>query len=156
MITHSEILKQWIQICDIHSRKLSKNLAKVKALIPLTPIKIRKLTDDDSNTLDLIIFKFSKLQDDIGNKIFPTYLKVIGEDVESKSFIDIANRLEKLRIIEDAEFWMKLKKTRNAVIHEYPNDPELAANNLNAALNQSDDLLKFWTKLKKEIAKHVK
>ena len=151
-----KILNQWIKICNIHARRLKINLNEVENLIPLTAEKVQKLDDNTYNHLDLVIFKFSKLQDDIGNKIFPIFLMIVGEDIKRKSFIDILNRLEQMYIIESAQFWKDLKETRNSISHDYPDDPELVAKNLNDVLKKSKILLKFWTKLKKEIAKHVK
>jgi uncharacterized protein with HEPN domain len=38
------------------------------------------------------------------------------------AFIDILNRLEKLRIIDSAQKWIELRKIRNDIAHEYPSN----------------------------------
>ncbi len=155
-MTEKQKLLYWIKICDIHAKRLKSHFEKVEKLVPITAAKLSKFSEAQINNFDLVIFKFSKLQDDIGSKVFPIFLKTIEEDVESKTFIDILNKLEKIRVIENAEFWKSLKKVRNAIAHEYPDNPEIMAINLNDVLINTKIILKFWTKLKKEIAKHVK
>ncbi|KOH46135.1 hypothetical protein [Sunxiuqinia dokdonensis] len=84
----------------------------------------------------------------MGNRLFPSLLENLGEDLEGKPFIDILTRLEQLRLIENHKDWLKLRETRNMVIHEYPfNSNEIIAG-LNL-LNVQFSLLKtIWLSLK--------
>lgn len=45
-----------------------------------------KLNDIDQSFIDQLIFRFSKLQDTIGEKIFPSILILTKEDVKKKNF----------------------------------------------------------------------
>ena len=38
----------------------------------------------------------------------------------NKTFKDILNRLEQLRIIDAANDWLELRELRNSLAHEYP------------------------------------
>ena len=69
--------------------------------------------------LDQFIFRFSKLQDLMGIRLFPFILEALAEPVSDKAFIDILNRLEKLEILDSAFDWIQLRKIRNDIAHEY-------------------------------------
>lgn len=66
--------------------------------------------------------RFAKLQDTCGQKIFPLVLRCVGEDVSGKTFLDILNLLEKFGFIDSVDFWIDLRRARNAVAHEYPDN----------------------------------
>ncbi|HKK80987.1 MAG TPA: hypothetical protein VJ909_01990, partial [Prolixibacteraceae bacterium] len=70
--------------------------------------------------IDQFIFRFSKLQDLMGARLFPSILELLAEPVYDKAFIDILNRLEKLHVIESATEWVELRNIRNDIAHEYP------------------------------------
>jgi hypothetical protein len=53
------------------------------------------LSDDEVEHVDQFLFRFAKLQDAIGQKLFKTILLFLREDIEEKPFIDILNLKEK-------------------------------------------------------------
>ncbi len=115
-------LKNEIEMCDLHASRLSVALMHIEQLFPLTPEKLKTLKDEDLGFLDLMSGRFAKLQDTIGRKVFPLLLKSLGEYEESNSFIDNLNKLEKLEILKDATFWGRMRKVRNEIAHDYPED----------------------------------
>ncbi|MEA1972076.1 MAG: hypothetical protein U9N34_02120, partial [Candidatus Cloacimonadota bacterium] len=56
---------------------------------------------------DQIIYRFSKLQDTIGAKLFKSLLLYQGENID-KPFLDILNNLEKIDIV-DVEEWFEIR-----------------------------------------------
>jgi hypothetical protein len=70
--------------------------------------------------MDQLIFRFSKLQDSMGGKLFPAILENLGEDIRELPFIDRLAKLEKLNVIGSADEWMMLRETRNIVTYEFP------------------------------------
>lgn len=40
------------------------------------------------------------------------------------SLLDMLDKLEKFDIIDDASAWMRLRKLRNQLTHEYPNNED--------------------------------
>ena len=86
--------------------------------MPLTVELYARLSDVDMSFVDQLIFRFSKLQDTLGEKIFPAILTLSEEDVKRKTFVDILNRLEELDVI-NKNHWLKLRETRNQIAHEY-------------------------------------
>ncbi|NPA12065.1 MAG: hypothetical protein GXO62_07470 [Epsilonproteobacteria bacterium] len=69
----------------------------------------------------MLAFRFSKLQDLIGSKIFREYLKDQGFIVEGKPYKEILKEIEKEGII-DIDTWSEFREIRNAIAHEYPYD----------------------------------
>ncbi len=75
-------------------------------------------------TIDTFIYRFIKLQDMIGEKLFKIFLDNIGEYKDNMSLLDILDKLEKFEIIDDANKWMEYRKLRNILTHEYPNNEQ--------------------------------
>jgi hypothetical protein len=69
----------------------------------------------------------------IGEKLFVLVLEFLKEEnIKSKPFIDILNRLEQLELLEDKNVWLELRKIRNTIAHQYEDEPEQASVALNA------------------------
>lgn len=79
---------------------------------------------------DQIIYRFSKLQDCMGAKLFKSVLLFEGENV-NKPFLDILNQLEVLNIIKVDE-WFEIRDLRNEIAHDYDNNDEIAMQIINS------------------------
>jgi hypothetical protein len=93
---------------------------KVKDHFPLDKEKYKQLQPEELSFMDQLIFRFSKLQDSMGGKLFPAILENLGEDIRELPFIDRLAKLEKLNVIGSADEWMMLRETRNIVTYEFP------------------------------------
>ncbi len=112
-------------------------------------LSLQTLEDPEKvETIDSFIFRFSKLQDSMGQKLFPLTLEFLGEEVRSKPFIDILNRLEQLELIESAEKWKELRELRNLLTHTYPWEKEELIENLKLALKRSEELVSTFERFK--------
>jgi hypothetical protein len=111
---------QTLETCALHLKRMEFAKSKVAAFIPLNRINYYELDDETIGFLDQYIFRFSKLQDIIGSRLFPQTLEALAEPVADQAFIDILNRLEKLGILDAALSWTQLRKVRNDLAHEYP------------------------------------
>ena len=87
---------------------------------------------------DQIIYRFSKLQDCMGAKLFKSVLLYEGENV-NKPFLDILNRLEDIDIINVDE-WFEIRDLRNEIAHDYEDNEEMAINILNTIYKLKIDL----------------
>jgi hypothetical protein len=143
-----DILKEALKICELHYQRMDYALSKVGPLFPLNAENYQKLSFDDLSYLDQLIFRFSKLQDSMGNMLFPALLENLGEDIKDKPFIDLLTKLEKLNLLENHKQWLKLRETRNEVTHEYPFFTPEIIDGLNLLLEQAVILEKIWKKLK--------
>jgi len=113
-------LTEAVQLCTIHSERMHFAWEKVKDHFPLDKEKYKQLQPEELSFMDQLIFRFSKLQDSMGGKLFPAILENLGEDIRELPFIDRLAKLEKLNVIGSADEWMMLRETRNIVTYEFP------------------------------------
>jgi len=98
---------------------------------------------------DQIIYRFSKLQDTMGAKLFKSFLLYQGENVD-KPFLDILNRLEKMDILNVDE-WFELRDIRNEIAHDYGESTNVAISILNTIYNLRGELKQILTSCEKYI-----
>jgi len=103
-MTEIERLKELLYQCDMHKKRINYAFNKMEDFMPLSVEGYNLLSDEEIEHIDLLIFRFSKLQDSMGNKLFPTILKLLKEDIKPMSFIDRLNRLEELGFVNNINF----------------------------------------------------
>ena len=147
------ILETIVKECRKHAIRMNSAYEKMEPKLPIKPEKVFNLSDDEVEHIDQFIFRFSKLQDSISQKLFKAVLEELGEEVSNKPMIDIFNRLEQLEIITDYEEWKELKNLRNDIAHEYEEDKNEAAEKLNLLFAKKirlekylSDILSYLTK----------
>jgi len=96
---------------------------------------------------DQCIYRFSKLQDCMGAKLFKSVLLYQGENV-NKPFLDILNKLESMNII-DVDEWFEIRDIRNEIAHDYDANDTTAINVLNAIYQLKDKLKNILNEIKK-------
>ncbi len=139
-----------ITIINLHIKRLTEALTVIRPLVPLTEEKIKNLSSVNSAFLDVVYSRFGKIQDHIGNAIFPYILKTISEH-NDVTFIDKLNRLEKTGYLDDTNWWIELRDIRNAIVHDYEDDYYLLANDTNELIIKADQLITFWHALQHKI-----
>ena len=87
---------------------------------------------------DQIIYRFSKLQDSMGAKLFKSILLYQGDNI-NRPFLDILNSLEKMEII-DVDNWFELRDLRNEIAHNYDDNENSAIYILNRVYELKDEL----------------
>lgn len=137
------ILKSVVIECKRHALRMNNAYKKILPSLPIKAKDIIKLSDDEIEHIDQFIYRFSKLQDSIGQKLFKSVLSELGEDVSSKPTIDIFNRLEQLGIISNYEKWKELRDLRNDLAHEYEENEKEAAEELNLLFDKKEQLEKY-------------
>ena len=120
MLKNPDQLQKIIDVCHIHLRRLNVAHQNIQALFPITEPVYQALSAEKIAFIDQYIFRFAKLQDAIGDKLFKQILVVSDEQVENLSFRDILNKIEKFGIINDRNGWIQMREIRNDVSHEYP------------------------------------
>jgi len=116
------LINNSIKTTKLHLERLKKAKEEI-----ITNNILENIDIDDFETvktIDTFVFRYIKLQDYLGNKLFRFFLNEIGEYKENMSFIDILDRLEKLEIISDVEEWKEIRELRNKIAHEYPEELE--------------------------------
>ena len=95
---------------------------------------------------DQIIYRFSKLQDSIGAKLFKSLLLYQGENID-KPFLDILNSLEKIDVV-DVEEWFEIRDLRNEIAHDYEDNDNIAIEILNTIYELKNELEKILHSIK--------
>ena len=134
--------------CDKHIVRIKSASIKMQAIMPLNKEKYLNLSDDEVEVIDQFLFRFSKLQDTIGERLFKTVLLYLEEKVENKPFVDILNRLEKLELLDDTNIWRELRNDRNELAHTYDDDPEETSEIINKLYYKKDILINIYQKIK--------
>jgi hypothetical protein len=127
-----------------HAVVLSEDLSELAPLRPFTAASLAAIDPMTRRILDQFNIRFTKLQDLMGSQIFPAILARLAEDPRSIAFIDLIERLEALAYLPSADAWLELREMRNRLAHDYPDDPEILAGELNAALEAGGALLAIW------------
>ncbi len=137
-------LDKTLQSIDINFLRLEYAYSHVSGILPLTVGKYETINESAISFIDQYIFRFAKTQDLIGEKLFKITLELVQEDTYNKPFLDILNDLEKFEIISRKEDWIRLRKMRNEVSHEYPILDEESIQALNALFNSYQELHKIY------------
>jgi hypothetical protein len=145
---------QTFETCALHVKRMEFAKSKVLAFIPLNRDNYYSMDDETVGFLDQYIFRFSKLQDTIGARLFPQILEALAEPVTDKAFIDILNRLEKLGILDSAFSWVQLRKIRNDIAHEYPASLIERIEGINFLFNNLESLKQIIEKCQSILDKH--
>lgn len=138
--------------CQKHIEKLHNAKEYLQDIMPLTVESYQNIDKIESSFIDQLIFRFSKLQDTIGESILRGILIKSKENVEKMTFIDILNKLEKLDVLNKYQ-WLELREVRNEIAHEYSYNPDEVVDNINLVYKKSDELIEIYHKLHKFIIK---
>jgi hypothetical protein len=115
-----ERLTTSVQKCRIHLQRLQYAFRQTQGLFPIERERYQNLDDAQIGNIDQLVFRFTKLQDELGTNTFRYLLEYLQEDILDKPFRDILNRLERLKIIDSADTWLALRELRIDLTHEYP------------------------------------
>lgn len=154
----SELNDQIIQTfdaCALHIKRMEFAKSKVSAFIPLSRDNYYSIDDETIGFLDQYIFRFSKLQDTMGSRLFPLTLEALAEPITDQAFIDILNRLEKLAILDSAFSWVQLRKIRNDITHEYPASLIERIEGINILFDKLDMLKQVIERCRTMLNKHI-
>ena len=123
-------LKLHLEESYIHINRLNDVLNTLQTLYPLNHSRLESISLENRDKLDVLAFRFSKLQDLLGTKIFREYLTVLQYPVEGKNFLELLKELDKEKII-DIDIWSEFRGVRSSISHDYPSeeDKKLAAIN---------------------------
>lgn len=149
-------IEKYLNECKKHSIRIEKAYNKVKNIFPLSAKKYENLNDEEIEAIDQYLFRFAKLQDTIGEKLFKLIVSEYVEDIEQLTFIDILNKLEKIGIIDNVNDWKILRKIRNDISHQYDDEPQEMAEALNNIFAQKDVILDIFKRILKFYNKDTK
>lgn len=101
---------------------------------------------------DQILFRFTKLQDALGERLVPATLQQLAESFEDWPMRDRLERLEKLRYLA-VDDWLRWRDLRNRLAHEYPDQLELRFAVLKAAIGAAGEIVAAYGQWKHRLGK---
>lgn len=137
--------------CERNIYHLCRALTSLAPILPMTGERFEHLTDVQVQSVDQFILRFTKLQDTMGNRLFPAVLQYLQEQYEERPMLDKLNRLEKLGYIQSAEAWQNIRNTRNKFAHDYPDDWEKNAALINMACEAAADMYNILVGIEKKL-----
>lgn len=140
-------LQEHLEECAKHEEKMRVAHKHLSTHLPLTKETFINLDEIQSGFLDQFVYRFSKLQDTLGEKIFPALLLLGRENIKGKTFLDILQRLEELDLLR-ADEWIALRELRNEIVHEYSQNVEEVVQALNAIFEKSDMLFRVHVQIR--------
>ena len=141
-------LTETLAICDLHFQRMMFAYNSINKYFPLTEFNFSQISPIELALFDQLIYRFSKLQDSMGTRLFKQVLEALEEDISGLPFIDILYKMEKLNLLENAEDWISLRQTRNIISHEYPFYKDIQIEELNLLPEEVEKLSGIWLKLK--------
>lgn len=141
-------LRETLAVCDLHNQRMLFAWESIKVRFPLSELEMGRLSDIEMAFFDQLIYRFSKLQDSMGSRLFKQLLEALEEDISALPFIDLLNKLERLNLLDDAKDWITLRQIRNTVSHEYPFFKDIRTEELNLLPDAVIKLSAIYNKLK--------
>jgi hypothetical protein len=141
-------LESAVAECDAHLSRLDRGYKLLGAFFPLTPSLLENLDEVRVEQLDQFLFRFAKLQDAMGSRLFPAVDALVSGNAESRPFIDVLMSLEKYRVVENAGPWQEFRELRNNLSHEYPDNFEESAVTLNLLFQKWPQFRGIYTRIR--------
>jgi len=136
-----------IEEASIHIARLEDILPVLQELYPLQKKDFETLSLSDKDKLDVLAFRFAKLQDLLGVKIFREYLSLLHYPVEDKNFLELLKELDKENIV-DIDIWSELRGVRNSISHDYPFEEDEKVEAINYLIKNVTYLIDLTRKIK--------
>lgn len=140
-------IQKYINECRKHKIRIEKSYTKLEKVFPLSALRYEYLSDEEIETIDSYLFRFTKLQETLGNQLFRFIVSEYVENIEQLTFLDRLNQLEKIEILESVNSWKTLIDIRNTLLHQYDDDPQEMAATLNNMFAYKAELLTLFDRV---------
>lgn len=134
--------------CDKHLKRIKEAYGDMSAFMLLNAVKYENLSKNQVQAIDQYLFRFSKLQDSMGEKLFKAVLAQFEENVDKLSFLDVIKKIEKQLDIDIANEWTDLRKIRNQLAHEYEDDAIEMSNMINLIYAKKEVIERLYLAIK--------
>lgn len=122
-----------------HLQQIIQRFFEFQDIITLEWLQKKLESAEGIDQLESFSAKFSRLQDTLGDKLLPLFLKLSAEPIGTA--IENLSRAEKLGLIIDTAQWLGARQLRNFLIHEYIEDLAVLLESLEQAREMSTVLI---------------
>ena len=135
-------LAQVSEELEIHFKRIDALLPELKSYMPFKEADFEDI--EKIKTIDSFIYRFTKIQDRMGEKFFPLILGELYEYKRTMALIDVLHRLEKLELLPSSDTWIEYRKLRNTLTHEYPDNEDEIIEAINLSIEAYIDMKKIY------------
>lgn len=132
-----EMLRTNVAACAQRIKKLSYSLNKNRQQFPMTLERIENLSDDQEESIDALILRYSQCVSMIQDQLFRGIAYVEQEDISDKSNRDKTLLMEKLGAIKSADAFGTAAVLRNKFSHHYPEEIDSRIERLNLVIEEA-------------------
>jgi hypothetical protein len=137
------------QACCKRVEKLKYSLSKNQTLFPLTLETLQLIVDDQEESIDALILRYSQCVTMIQEQIFKGIAYLEHEDISDKSNRDKALLMEKLGAIRSAEEFGTAAILRNKFAHHYPEVTKARIDRLNLLPIEAVQVIETFSEIEK-------
>lgn len=137
MTSAHTLLQTSMTACAQRIGKLQQSVDRVEHLFPMTTERAATLTDDEEESIDALILRYSQCVSMIQDQIFRGIALLEQEDLTDKSNRDKALLMEKLGAIQSAADFGSASLLRNKLAHHYPDQSNAQVERINLAFDES-------------------
>ena len=138
MMTLSQVSEE----LEIHFRRIDALLPELQSYMPFKESDFEDI--EKIKTIDSFIYRFTKIQDRMGEKFFPLVLDELYEYKRTMALIDVLHRLEKLELLASSDKWIEYRKLRNVLTHEYPDNEDEIIEAINLSIEAYVDMKNIY------------
>lgn len=139
------MIKDVLEITNIHLKRAKSFLKEIENFGEISSDTFEDY--EKIKVIDSFIYRFVKLQDSMGERLFKYFLDLIGEYRDNMSLIDVLDKLEKLEIINNSKDWMNYRKIRNKLTHEYPNNYDELIDGIKLSMSAFYEIEKIYVNI---------
>lgn len=119
MNEHIQLIEKKLDHLSRMQTYLAYSLDQVRIVVPIQVWE--NLTAENHETLAAFRVRFSEYQEHLGKAMRAI---AIEEEQKTEPFTAVLLYMEKLGVIDSAQSWKELRELRNAVNHEYEENPQ--------------------------------
>lgn len=148
-----ELLAEYLGSSAMIAETFRETCELVERLLPTATDRIDTIKGPDKIAILAFLKSFEQFED-VLQKTMKTIIQVMEQGrVERLTGVDIANRGANLGIFDDADPWSDAVRTRNALAHEYPRQPEKRVAQVNNAWSARTTLTEVWNAIQAFVAR---
>lgn len=142
MSAHQALIWQKLDHLTRMREYLAYSLSQIVQLLPVRDWS--GLQPDQHESLAAFRVRFSEFQEHLGKTMKAVALE---EEKPSEPFTAVLLYMEKLGCLDSVERWKEIRELRNAVNHEYEEDPQTLREFFEAMLDSAPELLRWHDQL---------
>ncbi len=142
-------IQRSINECDIHSKFIAEALDILSKYFPLTIKSYTQILKDNNMAyLDQFIYRYTKLEDQLGGSLISDVVYLFEYTENGKTFEQKLAILEKEGLVESVQSWQYFRSLRNRLSHEYTLDIDRQIQTLNEVCSAYFHLIGDFKKMK--------